>query len=294
MKAVDALRAVRSGPLDWLRSRWATLLVAILLGLAATMAVQRHMDATLAAQARALAPPEPEPPPPTRAVVVPAEPLVSGTVLAAHMLAHREVPETFLHASAIPAATFEGLIGRELRIDAEAGRPLLDAHIGAERPQRLSEALEPGRRAVSVSVNVENGMAGFLTPGDLIDIDWIDDTGEGVRTRAIAERVRIIAAGAHVTNPRDAQTTEQTSYSTLTLDVSPRDARRIAMAARGGRLLATLRHPEDVASSDVDRVSLSFDEPKRAAPEPRVSATGLTGSRLERPPPIEYIIGGRS
>jgi len=82
----------------------------------------------------------------------------------------------------------------------------------------------------------------------------------------------------------------QQRYSTVTVAIQPQDAQKLILAQRLGKIIATLRNPDDRATmtSGVDAVDLdaivSGFRPQRMRP---VAATHVPG-----PPGVEYIVGG--
>lgn len=111
----------------------------------------------------------------------------------------------------------------------------------------LAAALDPGMRAVSVAVNAVSGNAGHVFPGDRVDLiltqrldgfngradDWVSET--------ILESVRVIAVDQDLLEDLAARDEPSRVPRTFTLEVSPGDAERIAVAGELGRLSFSLR-----------------------------------------------------
>lgn len=108
----------------------------------------------------------------------------------------------------------------------------------------LAAVLEPGFRAVTVPVDATSGIAGFVFPGDWVDIVLtmkIRGSGEGIDqqryfAQTVLERVRVLAIDQAV--QKDAG--QAAIAKTATIEVTPKEAERIAIALEMGRLTMSL------------------------------------------------------
>ncbi|MGD9811447.1 MAG: Flp pilus assembly protein CpaB [Sphingobium sp.] len=130
----------------------------------------------------------------------------------------------------------------------------------------LAAALGPGMRAVTVPVSMQSSVAGFVFPGDHVDL-LVTQTIAGVDgdsplkvTETIVRNLRVLATDQR-TNALDAEgKPEVRSFSNVTLEVTPRIAEKIAVSQTIGSLSLTLRSIADtrqdldaaIASGDVD------------------------------------------
>ena len=82
----------------------------------------------------------------------------------------------------------QSLIGTVVRSEITAGQPLTQGSI--VRPGErgfLAAALGPGMRAVTVAVSATSGVAGFVFPGDRVDLvltQEVEGGGDGAPLRA--------------------------------------------------------------------------------------------------------------
>ena len=123
----------------------------------------------------------------------------------------------------------------------------------------LSGALSPGMRATSISVNAETGAAGFILPGDRVDVlltQQISQTrgDEGVnRDKIISEtvisNVRVLAIDQDF-NDIDEQTRVG---KTVTLELTPKQAESLAVAKRMGSISLSLR--SFLRNADIEKKS---------------------------------------
>jgi pilus assembly protein CpaB len=117
----------------------------------------------------------------------------------------------------------------------------------------LAAALGPGMRAVTVSVSAASGVAGFVFPGDRVDMVLTQDVpggGDGPPLKAsetIVRNLRVLAADQRST-PEDADGNRQVvTASTVTLEATPKIAEKIAVASTMGQLSLSLRSIADNA-----------------------------------------------
>lgn len=80
------------------------------------------------------------------------------------------VPAEFVHANAVTPSQFQGYVGRFIATPLGAGKPLLTTFMSETFPVDFSDLVEQGRRAISIQVDEINSFAGFLRPGNHIDL----------------------------------------------------------------------------------------------------------------------------
>ena len=107
-------------------------------------------------------------------------------------------------------------------------------------------------RALSVRVNEVVGVAGFVVPGNRVDVlvsinpDRQRTTSESI-TRVIVSNVQVLTAGTRYDQDQARQEGQPIPTSVVTLLLTPEDAERVTLAADEGRIMLTLRNPLDVA-----------------------------------------------
>ena len=117
----------------------------------------------------------------------------------------------------------------------------------------LSATIPEGMRALSVAVNEIVGVAGFVTPGTMVDVlvtgrvPGTTHGGDDNITRTILENVRVLAAGQKVEQDREGK---PQTVPVITLLVSPGDAAKLAMASTEGRIQLALRNTIDSKKVD--------------------------------------------
>jgi len=144
------------------------------------------------------------------------------------------------------------LIGTVVRFPVTAGQPVTQGALVSPGDRGfLAAALGPGMRAVTVQVNDQTGVSGFVFPGDRIDLVLTQEvSGDGQALKAsetILRNLRVLATD----KMRDAQTEEGqtvvTGFTYVTLEVTPKIAEKIAVAKEIGTLSISLRSIADNA-----------------------------------------------
>lgn len=176
---------------------------------------------------------------PTAAVIATAHPVRAGSLLQPGDLAVRDVPADAVPqgARADTAEARSALVGAMVRRMLGEHEPILASDVLRPGDRGfLAAVLEPGTRAVSVAVDAVSGEAGLIWPGDRVDL-ILTQTIDGMDVRVIAVDRQLVQGGqaAGLLEGRGPQS------RTITLEVTPRDAARIAVATRLGKLQVVLR-----------------------------------------------------
>lgn len=110
----------------------------------------------------------------------------------------------------------------------------------------MSAVLEPGKRAVSISVNPTSGNAGFVSPGDRVDLlityrvknSSNTDAGkeDSIGTETFAHNVRVLAVDQSLDNPEN----KAILAKTITVEVTPVQAEKISVATEMGKISVAL------------------------------------------------------
>lgn len=170
--------------------------------------------------------------------------------------------------------TVDDYRGAVARSTIAAGQPVTDALIVHPGDRGfLAAVLEPGFRAVSVPVNATSGISGFIFPGDRVDLLMTmrvrSDDGEGQKdTRHLSETllngIRVLAIDQKVENlDGDVRVAE-----TATLEVTPKEAEKVALALDMGALSLSLhslaRDGQAEGSADDEEMGATNDTPRHS------------------------------
>ncbi len=103
----------------------------------------------------------------------------------------------------------------------------------------ITSHLSPGMRAFTIDVNQTTGVAGFLRPGDYVDVFWTGRTeATGEITQLIEARMRIIAVDQSADMERN--NTAATPARNVTVEATPEQSAALAQAQNSGRLSLAL------------------------------------------------------
>jgi pilus assembly protein CpaB len=188
-------------------------------------------------------------------VIVAKSDLPKGTRLSADTVAVRSIPLEYAHSSALVPEQFDRVEGQPLAFNVKAGEEIVWSLLEPRKPPTFSTRVEAGRRAITVAVDEINSISGLLEPGDVIDLMLtVDQKGRKV-TVPFMQGVHVMATGQRAVD--DPKTGERKTYSTVTLDVAPTQARNIIVARDAGRITALLRNPQDNAGARFSQRDLS-------------------------------------
>jgi pilus assembly protein CpaB len=195
--------------------------------------------------------------------------LAVGTIIDAESLAYQPWPKELMQSAyyteGTPDADQTKLLGTVVRYPITAGQPLTrGALVGPNDRGFLAAALGPGMRAMTVPVNASTGVAGFVFPGDRVDLvltQQVEGGGEGPPLRVsetIVRNVRVLATDQRITDKGDDGKTEVKTFTNVTLETTPRIAEKIAVAQSMGQLSLSLRSIAD-NSAELERAIAAGD-----------------------------------
>ncbi|WP_267434488.1 Flp pilus assembly protein CpaB [Sphingomonas sp. GM_Shp_1] len=159
------------------------------------------------------------------------------------------------------------LQGTVLRYAITAGQPLTQGAVVRPGDRGfLAAALTPGMRAVTVPVSAQTAVAGFVFPGDRIDMVLTQDVaggGDGPPLKVsetILRNVRVLATDQRTDNMAgDDGKTPVHTFTTVTVEATPKMAEQLAVAQTVGTLSLSLRalaeRPEEMADGRSDAIA---------------------------------------
>lgn len=181
-------------------------------------------------------------------VVVAKIDLEKGAPLSAKNLAVRPMPKEWAHSGAVTPDQFGRVEGSVLAYPANAGEPLIWAQLEGQRALTFSTRLTQGRRAVTVPVDEISSLSGMVEPGDLIDIVVSISKDKRNFTFTLLQSVSVLATGTQASQDEKDPEGRARTFTTITLDTTPDDAKRVIAAREVGRITALLRAPNDTSS----------------------------------------------
>ena len=211
---------------------------------------------------------------PAGTIVVAAESLAYGTAMTPDNVV--EIP---WFSNTLPEGAFavkDDLLNGGRRVvlsPLKRGEPVLRSKItGPGQRASLASLLDDGKRAVTVSVDDVRGVAGFVLPGDFVDIVIIADDGSTKRqsySDILLEHIKVLAID-QVASEGEGQ---PTVAKAVTVEVTKEQAQKILLATNIGKLSLILSRPLEsnpdpnrrVSEKDIGRTS---PEPVRPPPAP--------------------------
>ena len=209
---------------------------------------------------------------PTTHIVIAAEPLAYGAVVTADNVS--EIP---WYTKTLPEGAFatkDDLLDggrRAVLYPLKQGEPLLRSKVtGPGQRASLAAVLEEGKRAVTVRVDDVRGVAGFVLPGDFVDIVMIADELSSKRqsySDILLEHVKVLAIDQIASEGEEKPKVAQA----VTLEVTKEQAQKILLATNIGKLSLLLGRPIDSgrdANRRIGERDIGRTIPERPVPPP--------------------------
>ena len=207
----------------------------------------------------------------TRTVVVAKSPLRFGNALTPQVLREVEWPNDAVPQNSF--STIAELTKGEKRVvlaSMEANEPIVTAKItGPGQKATLSALIEEGKKAVTIRVNDVDGVAGFVLPGDRVDVMLTRSVDNSGTTDVVLQNVKVLG----IDQLADARAEKPTVAKAVTLEVDTVSAQKLALASSAGNLSLMLRRAGDVAEDASRRISIT-DIGTRGAGQPAAAARG--------------------
>lgn len=233
-------------------------------------------------------------------VVVAARPIELGQALTPNMLRLQAWP-----ADALPEGAFtdvSALTSGQPRVALRAiepNEPILTSRISGEGGRAtLSATIAEGHRAVAIRVNDVIGVAGFVLPGDFVDVLLTRDETSGyrsnqaMRTDLLIANVRVLAVDQTANESRN----DPQVARAVTVEVTPEDAQKVALASEIGTLSLALRRADEAGAAPADQNTIRIQDLRAEAAGRQPQARAPQRQAQPRParasgPSIEIIRG---
>ena len=117
----------------------------------------------------------------------------------------------------------------------------------------IVQTLGPNSRATAIRVSAETAVGGFVTPGDFVDVLLTQGRNGELRTVTILQNIRVIG----VDQQSDEESDSPQVSRTVTVEVTPEESQRLALAQQAGTLTLTLRTLDAGIDEPLDSIRLS-------------------------------------
>jgi pilus assembly protein CpaB len=235
----------------------------------------------------------------TRRVLVANAPIPPGTILKADQIHWQPWPaDTASGAYMTEANTrMDEVVGSVVRTGLEAGEPLSQSRIIAPGDRSfLAAVLRPGYRAVTVNVSASTGVAGFIMPGDHVDLILSRAVGDPNLKRFVSETVlsdvRVVGMDQRATTEKKDVLVPQTA----TLEVTAKGAEVVAVVTQLGALSLALRSvaTPDTLPVEVRQVTRTTDSDAIQAPRAPAAVVRQQVAKAPSGPRIQIYRGAES
>jgi pilus assembly protein CpaB len=217
----------------------------------------------------------------------------------------RIIPEQLtvaqLPRSAAPEGTYakidENLVGRVAVQRIAAREPITESRLAPiGSAAGLSSVIPEGYRAMNVRVDDVVGISGFIMPNTLVDVVVVIDPPDGGNQREriskiVLQNIKVLANGQNLDKPKNEKEAER--VKTVTVQVTPEQAEKLALASSEGRLQLVMRNSIDQGDEitpGANKRSLLAGERAQLVPEPGLnkdaSAPRPSAPRRTRPRPV--------
>jgi pilus assembly protein CpaB len=236
-------------------------------------------------------------------VLVATTTLPVGTIITADVLRYQPWPDGLVQPTyyskqdgkADPAS----LVGTVVRNEITAGQPVTQgALIKPGERGFLAAALGAGMRAVTVPVSATTSVAGFVFPGDHVDMmmtQSVAGSGDGPALKVsetIVRNIRVLATDQRTNAVNEEGKPEVRTMSMVTLEVTPKIAEKIAVAQTIGTLSLSLRSIAD-NQDDLEKAIAAGDVKVPAGADPKAESRMMLAAQGK---PIDtgstFTVGG--
>ncbi len=182
----------------------------------------------------------------TESVVVAAQEIPIGSAITVNQVKTVNWPKANLPQGSF--ASTDKVVGRTVMDKVGPGEAITEARLVPMGGQAgvLTYKIPEGHRAMTVAVDQVSGVAGFITPGNRVDVvlSVTPTGGQQPISKIVLQDVPVLAIGQIIAQEQKEGSKPQI-VPTVTMDVSPEDAEKLAVASTQGRLQLVLRRAGD-------------------------------------------------
>lgn len=190
-------------------------------------------------------------------IVVATQNIQFGQEIEPHLVTLKSWPSDALPLGAMMAldevleSEAEGI--RRARANIVQGEVVLKSKLsGFGEKVTITQKLGENTRAMAIKVDAVTAVGGFVTPGDFVDIVLTQGRNADIRAVTILQNIRVIGVDQQSEEQVDAPEVART----ITVEVTPSQGQRLALAQKAGTLSLTLRTLEGVMDEPLDMVDL--------------------------------------
>jgi pilus assembly protein CpaB len=232
-------------------------------------------------------------------VVVAKVAIPVGSRLIAEQLTVAQFPADVTPEGAIPKID-PSLLDRVVVTGISPREPITEAKLAPVGSLGgLSSVIPEGYRAMTVKVDDVVGVSGFIMPGTLVDVVVVIQPPKGTAneemiSKIVLQNIKVLASGQNIDKPKNDREVER-SIKAVTLQVTPDQAEKLALASSEGKLQLVMRNSVDQADEQTpgaNKRTLLTGEHATLVPDPGINGTVATpkaapsGPRRIAPRPV--------
>lgn len=184
----------------------------------------------------------------------------------------------------------EDAVGRGVTANIYAGEPVLNSRLAAPGSGGgLAATIPTGMRAAAVKVDDVVGVAGFVTPGQRVDVlisgnpPGTNNNNTGTLTKTLLQNIEVLSAGTDIQKDAEGKPRQ---VQVVNLLVNPQQAELLSLAGNETHIQLVLRNPLDTAMAKPQETSVAALFADNNAP-PHVTRTFY---RVARGKPDTYTV----
>src|SRR2546423_5146604 len=200
----------------------------------------------------------------------------------------------------------EKLAGRVAITNIAAREPITETRLAPEGTAGgLSAVFPEGYRAMTVKVDDVVGISGFIMPGTLVDVVVVIDPADhaGMQdpiSKIVLQNIKVLANGQNIDKPDNQR--EANSVKAVTLQVTPEQAEKLALASSEGKLQLVMRNSIDQGDEQTKGINkrgllggdraVPAPDPgslKSERPEPKPASSRARAHEQAKPAPVAAV-----
>jgi pilus assembly protein CpaB len=189
-------------------------------------------------------------------IIVALASIPRGSNISRSLVQQREWPAELVPKDAL--TRLEDVVDRTVAVPMVKDDLVLEGKLAPKGAGRgMAALIPPGMRAFTIQTpNVSTGVAGFILPGNRVDVLLTvngasgGEGSRGSRTTTLLQHVEVLAVNQLIDAPHENRM-DLKELRSVTLLVSPADARKLDLGQNMGSLQLVLRNPDDNAVEQI-------------------------------------------
>jgi pilus assembly protein CpaB len=182
--------------------------------------------------------------------------------------------------------------GRVLRYPLVAGEIVLEGKLAPKGTSAgLAGIIQNDKRAVTVKVDEASGVAGFIMPGNWVDVLLTMEKNEfkdDPMSQVVLQNILVLGRGQDLDQPKNDE--KPKIVPTVTLQVTPEEGERLALASKEGFITLALRGYTETAAVPTSGIRTSALMQSAKKPEPTFEAP-IAAAPLPKKSGVEVLRG---